>query len=214
MMWNPEIETLPRERMEALQLERLRAAVARVLAAVPPLADRLRAAAIGSPHDIRSLADLSRLPFTRKADLREHYPFGLFAVPRAELVRIHGSSGTRGKPTIVGYTRNDLAVWSEVVARCLALAGVRPGMVIHNAYGYGLFTGGLGLHQGADLLGCTVVPISGGLTQRQAMLLQDLGGQVLCCTPSYALNIAEAVEAAPPTPSPFPYATRFRARPG
>ncbi len=196
MMWNPEIETLPRERMEALQLERLRAAVARVLAAVPPLADRLRAAAIGSPHDIRSLADLSRLPFTRKADLREHYPFGLFAVPRAELVRIHGSSGTRGKPTIVGYTRNDLAVWSEVVARCLALAGVRPGMVIHNAYGYGLFTGGPGLHQGADLLGCTVVPISGGLTQRQAMLLQDLGGQVLCCTPSYALNIAEAVEAA------------------
>jgi phenylacetate-CoA ligase len=196
MMWNPEIETLPRERMEGLQLERLRAAVARVLAAVPPLADRLRAAGIDSSQDIGSLADLSRLPFTRKADLREHYPFGLLAVSPADLVRIHGSSGTRGKPTIVGYTRNDLAVWSEVVARCLALAGVRPGMVIHNAYGYGLFTGGLGLHQGADLLGCTVVPISGGLTQRQAMLLQDLGGQVLCCTPSYALNIAEAIEAA------------------
>jgi phenylacetate-CoA ligase len=182
--------------MEGLQLERLRAVVARVLAAVPPLADRLRAAGIDSSQGIGSLADLSRLPFTRKADLREHYPFGLFGVPPAELVRIHGSSGTRGKPTIVGYTRNDLAVWSEVVARCLALAGVRPGMVIHNAYGYGLFTGGLGLHQGADLLGCTVVPISGGLTQRQAMLLQDLGGQVLCCTPSYALNIAEAIAAA------------------
>jgi phenylacetate-CoA ligase len=182
--------------MEGLQLKRLRAAVARVIAAVPPLAERLRGAGIHSSQDIDSLADLARLPFTRKADLREHYPFGLFAVPPAELVRIHGSSGTRGKPTIVGYTRNDLAVWSEVVARCLGLAGVRPGMVIHNAYGYGLFTGGLGLQQGADLLGCTVVPISGGLTQRQAMLLQDLGGQVLCCTPSYALSIAEALEAA------------------
>ena len=195
-MWNPEVETLPRERMEALQLERLRAAVARVLARVPPLGDRLRAAGITSPNDIRSLADLRRLPFTRKIDLREHYPFGLFAVPVAELVRFHGSSGTRGKPTIVGYTRNDLAMWSEVVARCLALAGVRPGMVVHNAYGYGLFTGGLGLHQGAELSGCTVVPISGGLVQRQATLLQDLRGQVLCCTPSYALCIAEALETA------------------
>ena len=195
-MWNPEIETLTRERMEALQLERLRAAVGRVLARVPPLAARLRAAGITSPDDIRSLADLRRLPFTRKIDLREHYPFGLFAAPVAELVRIHGSSGTRGKPTIVGYTRNDLAMWSEVVARCLALAGVRPGMVVHNAYGYGLFTGGLGLHQGAELSGCTVVPISGGLIQRQATLLQDLRGQVLCCTPSYALCIAEALETA------------------
>ena len=151
--------------MEALQLERLRTTVARVLAKVPPLSDRIRAAGITSPNDIRSLADLPRLPFTRKTDLREHYPFGLFAVPLSQLVRIHGTSGTRGKPTIVGYTRSDLAMWSEVVARCLALAGVRPGMVIHNAYGYGLFTGGLGLQQGADLLGCTVVPISGGLTQ-------------------------------------------------
>jgi phenylacetate-CoA ligase len=194
-MWNPELETLPRERMEALQLERLRAAVGRVLAKVPPLGDRLRAAGITSAGDIRSLADLRRLPFTRKIDLREHYPFGLFAVPPAQLVRIHGSSGTRGKPTIVGYTRNDLAMWSEVVARCLAQAGVRSGMVVHNAYGYGLFTGGLGLHQGAELSGCTVVPVSGGLTQRQAMLLQDLHGQVLCCTPSYALSIAEALEA-------------------
>jgi phenylacetate-CoA ligase len=195
-MWNPEVETLPRERLEALQLERLRAAVGRVLARVPPLGSRLRAAGITSPDDIRSLADLRRLPFTRKIDLREHYPFGLLAVPVAELVRFHGTSGTRGKPTIVGYTRNDLAMWSEVVARCLALAGVRPGMVVHNAYGYGLFTGGLGLHQGAELSGCTVVPISGGLIQRQATLLQDLGGQVLCCTPSYALCIAEALETA------------------
>jgi len=196
MIWNREVETLPRERMDALQLERLRATVGRVLAGVAPLAERLRAAGIRSPGDIASLADLGRLPFTRKIDLREHYPFGLFAVPKSSLARIQGSSGTRGKPTIVGYTRNDLAVWAEVVARCLALGGVKPGMVIHNAYGYGLFTGGLGLHGGADLLGCTIVPISGGMTQRQAMLLRDLGGQVLCSTPSYALSIAEAIEAA------------------
>jgi phenylacetate-CoA ligase len=196
MIWNHEVETLPRERMHALQLERMRATVGRVLAAVEPLAERLRAAGIRSPGDIASLADLGRLPFTRKIDLREHYPFGLFAVPKSSLARIQGSSGTRGKPTIVGYTRNDLAIWAEVVARCLALGGVKPGMVIHNAYGYGLFTGGLGLHGGADLLGCTIVPISGGMTQRQAMLLRDLGGQVLCSTPSYALSIAEAIEAA------------------
>jgi phenylacetate-CoA ligase len=196
MIWNHEVETLPRERMHALQLERMRATVGRVLAAVAPLAERLRAAGIRSPGDIASLADLGRLPFTRKIDLREHYPFGLFAVPKSSLARIQGSSGTRGKPTIVGYTRNDLAIWAEVVARCLALGGVKPGMVIHNAYGYGLFTGGLGLHGGADLLGCTIVPISGGMTQRQAMLLRDLGGQVLCSTPSYALSIAEAIEAA------------------
>jgi phenylacetate-CoA ligase len=196
MIWNHEVETLPRDRMHALQLERLRATVGRVLAAVEPLAERLRAAGIRSPGDIASLADLGRLPFTRKIDLREHYPFGLFAVPKSSLARIQGSSGTLGKPIIVGYTRNDLAIWAEVVARCLALAGVEPGMVIHNAYGYGLFTGGLGLHGGAELVGCTIVPISGGMTQRQAMLLRDLGGQVLCSTPSYALSIAEAIEAA------------------
>jgi phenylacetate-CoA ligase len=194
-MWNREIETLPRERMNALQLERLRATVGRVLAGVEPLADRFRAAGLGAPEDLRSTADLRRLPFTCKADLREHYPFGLFAVPISRLARIQGSSGTKGKLTIVGYTRNDLAIWAEVVARCLALGGVRPGMVVHNAYGYGLFTGGLGLQGGADLLGCTVVPISGGMTQRQATLLRDLGGQVLCSTPSYALSIAEALDA-------------------
>ena len=195
MIWNREIETLPRDRMDALQLERLRATIGRVLASVAPLAGRLGEAGIRTPADIGSLTDLSRLPFTRKADLREHYPFGLLAVPVSELARIQGSSGTRGKPTIVGYTRNDLAIWAEVVARCLVLGGVRPGMVVHNAYGYGLFTGGLGLHGGADLLGCTIVPISGGMTQRQAMLLRDLGAQVLCSTPSYALSIAEALDA-------------------
>ena len=194
-IWNSD-ETLPRDRLEALQLDRLRGCVARVLGAVAPLAARLRTAGIDDPRDIGSLADLGRLPFTTKADLRDHYPFGLLGVPREQVVRIHASSGTRGKPTVAAYTRGDLAVWSEVVARCLAMSGVRPGMVVHNAYGYGLFTGGLGFHQGAELLGCTVVPISGGFTQRQAMLLADFGGSVLCATPSYALNIAEALERA------------------
>jgi phenylacetate-CoA ligase len=193
-MWNREAETLPRERMEALQLERLRATVGRVLAAGTPLSERLRQSGIAAGEDVGSLADLRRLPFTRKTDLREHYPLGLIAVPRERLLRIHASSGTRGKPTVVGYTRHDLDVWSEVMARCLTMAGVRPGMVVHNAYGYGLFTGGLGFHQGAELLGCLVVPISGGLTQRQVLFLRDLGGQALCATPSYALNIAETIE--------------------
>ena len=155
--------------------------------------ERLRAAGVTSAADLETLGDLSKLPFSHKADLREHYPFGLFAVPRTEVVRIHASSGTRGKPTVVGYTRNDLAVWSEVMARTLALAGVEPGMVLHNAYGYGLFTGGLGVHMGAELLGCTVVPMSGGFTQRQVLMLEDLGAEVLCATPSYTLNIAQAL---------------------
>jgi len=155
--------------------------------------ERLREAGVTSPEDVRSLDDLSRLPLTRKVDLRDQYPFGLFAVPREQVVRIHASSGTRGKPTVVGYTRNDLDVWSEVMARTLALAGVEAGMVVHNAYGYGLFTGGLGFHMGAERMGCTVVPISGGLSQRQVLMLEDLGGQVLCCTPSYALNIAQTL---------------------
>ena len=192
-IWNP-AETLPRDQLEALQLERLRACVARVLGAVAPLAARLRAAGIADAREIGSLADLRRLPFTTKADLRDHYPFGLLGVPRDQVVRVHASSGTRGKPSVAAYTRNDLGVWNEVMARCMTMAGVRPGMVVHNAYGYGLFTGGLGFHQGAELIGCTVVPISGGFTQRQAMLLRDFGGNVLCATPSYALNIAEALE--------------------
>ncbi len=201
MIWNSDIETLPRERMHALQLDRLRATVSHILTSAPVLAARLRAAGIARGDDLRSLADLARVPFTTKADLREHYPFGLLAVPADRLARIHASSGTRGKPTIVGYTAADLAMWAEVVARCLAMAGVRPRMVVHNAYGYGLFTGGLGLHAGAELLGCTVLPISGGATQRQAQLLRDLGGEVLCATPSYALSIAEALLAAGIDPS-------------
>jgi phenylacetate-CoA ligase len=195
-IWNPEAETLPRDRMEALQLERLRGCIARVLGCVAPLAARLRAAGVSDAQDLRSRADLRRLPFTTKGDLRDHYPFGLLGVPREQVIRVHASSGTRGKPSVAAYTRGDLAVWSEVMARCLAMAGVRPGMVVHNAYGYGLFTGGLGAHHGAELLGCTVVPISGGFTQRQVMLLRDFGASVLCCTPSYALNLAEELERA------------------
>jgi phenylacetate-CoA ligase len=191
VLWNSEAETMPRERLEVLQLARLRRTVGRLLEAVPPMRERLVEAGVRSADDVRALDDLARLPFTRKSDLREHYPFGLLAVPREQVVRVHASSGTRGKPTVVGYSRADLGVWAEVMARTLAMAGVLPGMVVHNAYGYGLFTGGLGFHMGAELLGCTVVPISGGMGQRQVLMLEDLGGEVLCCTPSYALNIAQ-----------------------
>jgi phenylacetate-CoA ligase len=190
LIWNSDAETRSRESIEALQLERLRATVGLLLRAVRPQAERLRAAGITSEDDISSPADLARLPFSHKRDLREHYPYGLFAVPREQIVRIHASSGTRGKATVVGYTRADLGVWSEVMARCLAAAGVQAGTVVHNAYGYGLFTGGLGFHQGAELIGATVIPMSGGFTARQIMMMQDLGSQALCCTPSYALNIA------------------------
>jgi phenylacetate-CoA ligase len=193
VIWDREAETLPRARLRTLQLERLRSTIARQLEAVPPMRERLAAVGVNSAQDIRSLDDLTKLPFTHKTDLRETYPFGLFAVPREQVIRIHASSGTRGKPTVVGYTRHDLEVWSEVMARCLAGFGVQPGMVLHNAYGYGLFTGGLGFHQGAELMGCTVVPMSGGFSQRQVLMLEDLGGQVLCCTPSYALNIAQTL---------------------
>jgi phenylacetate-CoA ligase len=186
-------ETLPREQLEVLQLGRLRSTVARVLRGQPPGAARLAGAGITAAGDIGSLADLSRIPFTTKADLRAHYPFGLFAVEREQLVRVQASSGTHGKPTVVGYTRGDLETWTELMARCMTMAGVRPGMVIHNANGYGLFTGGLGFHQGGERIGATVVPVSGGFTARQAMLLRDLGAHVLVSTPSYALAIAQAL---------------------
>jgi phenylacetate-CoA ligase len=180
--------------------ERLRATVGRLLERVPPARERLHAAGVTSAAEI-GLGDLARLPFTTKDDLREHYPFGLLAVPREELVRLHASSGTRGKPTLVGYTAHDLEVWTEVMARCMEMAGVRRGMLIHNANGYGLFTGGLGFHQGGERLGATVLPVSGGMTARQAMLLRDLGGQVLCATPSYALHIAQGLHEAGVDPS-------------
>jgi phenylacetate-CoA ligase len=191
-IWDP-VEALPRDRLQALQLERLRATVARVLAGQPLGASRLAAAGVTDAGDVSSLEDLARLPFSHKADLRDHYPFGLFAVPPEQVVCVHASSGSHGKPTVVGYTRADLDDWSELMARCMTMAGVRPGMVVHNANGYGLFTGGLGFHHGADRIGATVVPVSGGFSARQAMLLSDLGAQVLTATPSYAVVIAQAV---------------------
>jgi phenylacetate-CoA ligase len=194
-------ETLPREALRGLQLERLRATVERVLARQPVMAARLREAGVGSSSEIRSLGDLARLPFSVKSDLRENYPLGLLAVPREELVRLHASSGTHGKPTVVGYTRGDLEVWTELMARCMTMAGVRPGMLVHNANTYGLFTGGHGFHQGAERIGAAVIPVSGGFTARQAMLLRDLGGQVLVSTPSYALVIAQAVRDAGLSPA-------------
>jgi len=193
IMFDRPTETLSRDALAALQLQRLKATVKQAYERVPHYHRRLEALGI-APADIARREDVERLPFTMKDDLREHYPFGLFAVPRERLARLHASSGTTGKPTVVGYTAGDIALWSELMARSLACAGVRPGDVVHNAYGYGLFTGGLGMHYGAERLGCTVVPISGGNTERQIVLLHDLAAAVLCATPSYALNIAEVAE--------------------
>jgi phenylacetate-CoA ligase len=192
MIWNPDVETMPRPKLRELQLERLRWSVQWAYDRVPFHRQRLDAAGV-RPDAIRSLDDLRRLPFMVKADLREHYPTGLFAVPRRDIVRIHASSGTKGKPTVVGYTREDIDVWAEVCARSLACGGATPDSVVHVAYGYGLFTGGLGIHYGAERLGALTVPASGGNTPRQITLMQDLGATVLCCTPSYALNIAETM---------------------
>jgi phenylacetate-CoA ligase len=191
-IWDP-AETISRPELEKLQLRRLRETVARVLRADGLGARRLSEAGVSAPDDLTALGDVGRIPFITKADLRDQYPFGLLAVPREELVRVHASSGTHGKPTVVGYTRADLDTWTELMARCMTMAGVRPGMLIHNANGYGLFTGGLGFHQGGERIGTTVVPVSGGFTARQALLLGDLGAQVLVSTPSYALVIAQAV---------------------
>ena len=187
MIFEPQFETMPRAELEALQLERLRGLVARVSDRVPLY--RARLAGVG---EIRSLDDLSQLPFTRKSDLRETYPYGLFAVPREECIRVHASSGTTGKPIVVGYTRDDVDLFARVNARTLAMAGAEPGMMLHNAYGYGLFTGGLGLHYGGERLGLTVIPVSGGMTERQLTLLSDFRPDVIACTPSYALTLAHA----------------------
>jgi len=191
MLWNDEFETLPREAVESLQLKRLRQVVERVYATVPFYRRSFEAAGV-TPAQIRSLDDLRRLPFTLKADMRDNYPYGLFAVPLEQIVRIHASSGTTGKPTVVGYTRRDIDNWSELMARSFAAAGVHRGDVIHNAYGYGLFTGGLGAHYGAERIGASVIPMSGGQTKKQLMIMQDFGSTVLTCTPSYCLFLAEA----------------------
>ncbi len=193
MYWNEASECCGRRDLEELQLERLKALVERVYRQVPFYRNRLEEAGI-RPESIRSLDDLQKIPFTTKADLRDNYPFGLFAVPMDEIIRIHASTGTTGKPTVVGYTRKDIETWAEVMARTLMSAGAHQGDIIQVAYGYGLFTGGLGAHYGAEKIGAAVVPVSTGNTKRQITLLEDFGTTVLCSTPSYALYLAEAAE--------------------
>ncbi|MBW2450805.1 MAG: phenylacetate--CoA ligase [Deltaproteobacteria bacterium] len=191
MIWNDEFETLPREAIESLQLKRLQQVVERVYATVPFYRAQFDRADI-KPQAVRTLDDLRRLPFTLKQDMRDNYPYGLFATPLDQIVRIHASSGTTGKPTVVGYTKRDIDNWAEMMARSFVAAGAHRGDVIHNAYGYGLFTGGLGAHYGAEKVGASVIPMSGGNTKKQLMIMQDFGSTVLTCTPSYSLYLAEA----------------------
>ncbi len=189
-IWNRLAETMPRDELDKLQLERLRQTLERVYGKVPFYTRAFDQRGL-KPSDIQSPEDLSLLPFTTKQDLRDNYPFGMLTVPLEQIVRIHASSGTTGKPTVGAYTCNDLDVWAEVMARSLAACGVTKHDIIHNAYGYGLFTGGLGFHLGAQQVDATVIPISGGLSKRQVTLMEDFGATVLTCTPSYALVLAE-----------------------
>jgi len=193
MIWNSARECLPREEMQRLQGQSLCELVERVYYNVPFYRAKMQAAGL-EPSDIKGLQDLHRLPFTTKQDLRDNYPFGLFAVPMSEIIRVHASSGTTGKSTVVGYTRKDLNTWSEVVARTMHCAGISKKDVIQIAYGYGLFTGGLGIHYGSEKIGAVVIPVSGGNTKRQLQIMQDFGSTAIACTPSYALFLAEALE--------------------
>ena len=195
MIWNEKMETMSREELTALQSERLVATVKRVYEKVP--AYRAKMDAIGlKPEDIKGVQDLSKLPFTTKADLRDNYPFGLFAVPQDEIVRVHASSGTTGKPTVVGYTAKDIEMWSECVARCMTMAGITKKDIVQVAYGYGLFTGGLGAHYGAEHIGATTVPMGTGNTQKLVTLMKDFGATAIACTPSYLLHISEVLKEA------------------
>jgi len=193
MIWNEEFETLPREALEALQLKRLKATVERVYETVPFYKKKFDELGVKPAH-IKTLKDLQLLPFTVKNDLRDNYPFGLFSVPMEQVVRVHASSGTTGKPIVVGYTKRDIDTWAELIARTLSCAGVHRGDIVHNAYGYGLFTGGLGLHYGAEKVGASVIPISGGNTKRQIIIMQDFGPTAITCTPSYAMHLGEVAE--------------------
>jgi phenylacetate-CoA ligase len=184
------IELASRDEIAALQTRRLAATLRHVYANVPAYRRKFVDAGV-HPDDFRRLEDLSNFPFTTKADLRENYPFELFAVPREKVVRIHASSGTTGKPTVVGYTQNDIDIWANLMARSIVASGGRPGMMLHVAYGYGLFTGGLGAHYGGERLGCTVVPVSGGMTERQVQLIEDFGAEIIMVTPSYMLAILD-----------------------
>ncbi len=188
------IEIASRDEIEALQLTRLKWSLAHAYENVPHYRRSFDAAGV-HPYDLKQLSDLARFPYTGKADLRQNYPFGMFAVPREKVVRVHASSGTTGKPTVVGYTRNDIEVWAEVVARSMRASGTRPGDIVHIAYGYGLFTGGLGAHYGAERLGCTVVPVSGGMTTRQVTLIEDFCATTIMVTPSYMLSILDEYRA-------------------
>jgi len=192
LIWNKKIECMNSSDMHALQSERLITLVHRVYNHVQFYRKRMIEAGV-KPSDIHSIDDIVKLPFTYKTDLRDNYPFNLFAVPMEEIVRVHASSGTTGKPTTVGYTKADIENWKEVVARCLTMAGIRKNDIMQISYGYGLFTGGLGVHYGAEKLGCTVIPISGGNTRRQLQLMSDFSSTVLACTPSYALHLADAL---------------------
>jgi phenylacetate-CoA ligase len=193
MIWNERIECASRKEMQILQSERLCETVKRIYHNVPCYRKKMQEAGLAAIN-IQNVDDLKKLPFTTKIDLRDNYPFGLFTVPMSEIVRLHASSGTTGKPTVVGYTRKDIQMWSEVVTRSLCMAGVHRNDIVQIAYGYGLFTGGLGLHYGTENLGASVIPISGGNTHKQIQLMEDFGSSVLCCTPSYALNIAEVMK--------------------
>ncbi|HOL65199.1 MAG TPA: AMP-binding protein, partial [Accumulibacter sp.] len=184
------IETASRDEIAALQLQRLKWSVKHAYDNVPHYRKTFAAAGV-HPDDLKTLEDLAKFPFSGKADLRENYPFGLFAVPREKVVRVHASSGTTGKPVVVGYTQNDIDMWANVVARSIRAAGGRPGDIVHVTYGYGLFTGGLGAHYGAERLGCTVVPMSGGNTEKQVQIIRDFKPDIIMVTPSYMLVIAE-----------------------
>lgn len=193
MIWNEKVECASREEIQGIQLERLKETVQRVYHNGSCYRKKMQEKGL-VPDDIRSLEDLTKLPFTVKQDMRDYYPFGLFTVPMSQIVRIHASSGTTGKPTVVGYTRKDLNNWAEMVTRCLCMGGVGPNDIVQVAYGYGLFTGGLGLHYGCENLGASVIPISGGNTRKQLQLMLDFGSTALACTPSYSLYIAEALQ--------------------
>lgn len=193
MIWNENYECMSRDELQAIQSRRLYDLVERLYYNVPFYRRKFQAVGL-DPEDVKGVEDLSKLPFTTKQDLRDHYPFGMFATPMSEVVRLHASSGTTGKPTVVGYTRKDLTIWSEVVARTLSCAGAERNDIVQIAYGYGLFTGGLGLHYGCEKLGAVAIPVSGGNTKRQLQIMKDFGSTILACTPSYALYLAEALQ--------------------
>jgi phenylacetate-CoA ligase len=193
MIWNETFECMGRDELQAIQSKRLYDMVQKIYYNVPFYRKKFQSLGI-EPEEVEGIEDLSKLPFTTKQDLRDHYPFGIFSVPMSEIVRLHASSGTTGKPTVVGYTRKDLVTWSEVVARTLSSAGVEKNDIIQIAYGYGLFTGGLGIHYGCEKVGAVAIPVSGGNTRRQLQLMEDFGTTILACTPSYALYLAEALD--------------------